>query len=115
MPPPSRAEPGAGLPLRPCAEGVLVALKVTPKSGADRIEGLIGDGDGVRLRLRVTAPPEKGKANEAVMKLLAKAWGVPKSSLSIASGETAPLKMLLAAGDPVALEAKIATHLRGLS
>ena len=113
MPPPSRAEQGTDLPLRACAEGVLVALKVTPKSGADRIEGLVADGEGTRLRLRVTAPPEKGKANEAVIKLLAKNWGLPKSSLSIASGETAPLKMLLVRGDPATLETKIATHLRG--
>ena len=106
---------GGELPLRACDEGVLVALKVTPKSGANRIEGLVSDGEGVRLRLRVTAPPEKGKANEAVIKLLAKAWGLPKSTLSIASGEAAPLKMLLAAGDPADLEPRIATYLRGLS
>ena len=94
---------------------MLVALKVTPKSGINRIEGLVSDGEGVRLRLRVTAAPEKGKANEAVMKLIAKAWGLPKSTLSIASGETAPLKMLLVRGDSASLEADIATYLRDLA
>ncbi|WP_339614498.1 DUF167 family protein [uncultured Parvibaculum sp.] len=103
------------LPVRRAPDGVLVALKVTPKSGANRIEGLVGDGDGTRLRLRVTAAPEKGKANEAVMKLVAKAWGLPKSSLSIASGETAPLKMLLVRGDSAVLEEDIAAYIRGLS
>ncbi|MGX1198252.1 DUF167 domain-containing protein [Parvibaculum sp. MBR-TMA-1.3b-4.2] len=103
------------LPVRRTPDGVLVALKVTPKSGANRIEGLVSDGEGTRLRLRVTAAPEKGKANEAVIKLVAKAWGLPKSSLSIASGETAPLKMLLVRGDSAALEADIATYIRALS
>ena len=111
MPPPLPAE----LPIRACADGVLVALKVTPKSGANRIEGLVADGEGVRLRLRVTAAPEKGKANEAVVKLLAKAWGLPKSTLSIASCETAPLKMLLVKGDASALQADIARHIAALS
>jgi len=46
------------------------------------------------LRLRVAAVPDKGKANAAVIALLAKALGLPKSALSITAGDTARLKTL---------------------
>ena len=62
------------------------------------------DGTAV-LRLRVSAVPDKGKANAAVVALLAKALDVPKSSVSVTSGETARLKTLAIMGDGVALAA----------
>ena len=58
-------------------------LRVTPNAGADTFT--IGDGI---IQVRVTATPEAGKANAAVLALLAKALGVPKSALSIVRGET---------------------------
>ena len=60
------------------------------------------DGSAV-LRLRVSAVPDKGKANAAVVALIAKALGVAKSSVSVTSGETARLKTLVVVGDSVAL------------
>lgn len=59
------------------------------------------------LRLRVTAVPDKGKANAAVIALLAKALGVPKSAMSVTAGETARLKTLAVAGDGSALMVRI--------
>ena len=58
-------------------------LRVTPNAGADTLT--IGEGI---VQVRVTATPEAGKANTAVLALLAKALGVPKSALSIVRGET---------------------------
>ncbi|WP_017667220.1 DUF167 domain-containing protein [Sandarakinorhabdus sp. AAP62] len=58
-------------------------LRVTPNASADTLT--IADGI---VQLRVTATPEAGKANAAVLALLAKALGVPKSSLAIVRGET---------------------------
>ena len=55
------------------------------------------------LRLRVSSVPDKGKANAAVVALLAKALGVPKSAVSVVSGETARLKTLAVVGDGAAL------------
>ncbi len=55
------------------------------------------------LRVRVNAVPDKGKANAAVAALLAKALGVPKSAVSVVSGETARMKTLDVAGDGAAL------------
>ena len=83
-------------------------LRVTPNAGADRIDGteLRDDGSAV-LRVRVTAVPDKGKANAAVIALLAKALGVPKSAVTLVSGDTARLKTIAIEGDPAALAARI--------
>lgn len=83
-------------------------MRVTPNAGADRIEGteLRDDGSAV-LRVRVKAVPDKGKANAAVIALLAKALAVPKSAVTLVSGDTARLKTLAIAGDPAALAARI--------
>ena len=51
--------------------------------------------------------PDKGKANTAVIALLAKALGVPKSAITVTSGETARLKTLAIAGDGPALVAAL--------
>jgi uncharacterized protein len=71
----------------------VLRLRVTPNAGRDAIEGYetLADGTTV-LRLRVAAVPDKGKANAAAIALLAKALGIPKSTLTITSGETARLK-----------------------
>jgi uncharacterized protein len=63
-------------------------LKVVPKSSRDRVVGWVGD----RLKVQVTAAPERGKANEAVVEVLAAALRVPRAHVRIVSGETSPLK-----------------------
>lgn len=50
-----------------------------------------------RLRARVTAAPEKGRANAALIALLAKTWGVPKSALDVASGQSDRSKVIAVA------------------
>lgn len=84
----------------------MLTLRVTPNAGIDRIEGveLRADGNAV-LRLRVKAVPDKGKANAAVVALLSKALGVPKSAIRLVSGETARLKTVAIAGEPEQLAA----------
>jgi uncharacterized protein len=59
------------------------------------------------LRVRVDAVPDKGKANAAVVALLAKALGVPKSAVSVVSGETARMKTLDVVGNGAALVDRI--------
>lgn len=67
---------------------------VTPKASANRIKvETLADGS-VLVRVYVTLVPEAGKANQAVLKLLAKEMGVPKSSLSIVRGETDRNKLI---------------------
>ena len=61
--------------------------------------------DGHALKIAVTAPPDKGKANAAVTAVLAKAFGVAKSSVAVIAGETDRRKVLRISGDPAALSA----------
>jgi uncharacterized protein (TIGR00251 family) len=94
---------------RVTASGLVLHLRVTPNAGADRIEGIETRDDGSAvLRLRVAAVPDKGKANAAVVALLSKALGVPKSSISVTAGETARLKTVAIAGDGEALALRLA-------
>lgn len=73
----------------------LLRLRVTPNAGRNAIEGFETLADGTEvLRIRVAAVPDKGKANAAVIALLAKSLRLPKSALTITSGETARLKTI---------------------
>ncbi|RVU36596.1 DUF167 domain-containing protein [Hwanghaeella grinnelliae] len=88
-------------PITPKPDGVTVSVRLTPKASANRIQGLAEDAaGGVVLKAAVTAPPEKGKANAALIKLLAKAWSLPKTSLTVISGATDRNKVLHIEGDP---------------
>ena len=72
-----------------------IAVRLTPRGGRDAIEGFSQDENGrLVLKARVAAPPVEGEANAALVKLVAKALGLPKSALRIVSGETARLKIL---------------------
>ena len=64
-------------------------VRVTPRAAQDRIDGF--DATGV-LRVRVTAPPADGAANEAITRLLAKALGLPPRDVTLVSGATARAK-----------------------
>ncbi len=79
-------------------------LRVTPKAARNGIDGTRTEADGgMALVVRVTATPEGGKANGAVIKLLAKNWGVPRSSIEITAGATDRRKTVRIAGDCEAL------------
>lgn len=85
-----------------------MALKVTPKAARRRIGAATTEADGaVVLKVAVTDAPEHGKANAAVIALLAKAWGVPKSTISVTAGAGGRRKTLHIAGDPEALMNKL--------
>jgi uncharacterized protein len=86
-------------------DGALVFVRASPGAAKDEIAGQWqGAGDEPRLAVKVAAPPDKGKANAAIIKLLAKALGVAKSTLSVSAGETARLKTVTIIGDPAVLE-----------
>ncbi len=67
-----------------------LAVHVTPRSGRDEVAGWRGS----ELSVRVTAPAEGGKATAAVCRIVAKALGVPKSSVSVVRGATSRHKVL---------------------
>lgn len=92
------------VPWTASAGGVRLSLRVTPNAGRDVIEGVeTRPGAGPQLRVRVRDVPDKGRANKGVLKLLAAALGVPASSLTLVSGETARDKIIDISGDPQAL------------
>jgi uncharacterized protein (TIGR00251 family) len=67
-----------------------IKVRLTPRGGRDRIEGWDGD----VLRVRVAAPPVDGKANEAMLRLLAKALGVAASNVRLVSGAQSRVKVV---------------------
>ena len=89
---------------RPSAQGITVALRVTPRGGRDDIDGLetLADGRTV-LKLRVRAIADGGEANRAVIELLARALGIPKARVRIVSGTTSRHKQVAIDGDAATL------------
>lgn len=78
-------------------------LRLTPKGGKDAVDGIETLSDGRRvIKARVRAAPENGKANAALIDLVAGLLKAPKSAVSIRSGETARIKHLFIAGAPAA-------------
>ena len=72
-----------------------LAVRLTPGASADRVDGWDVDADGRPvLKVRVRARPVEGEANEALVKLLAKALGVPRSSVDVMRGAQSRLKMI---------------------
>jgi uncharacterized protein YggU (UPF0235/DUF167 family) len=90
----------AGRPWSATAGGVALAVRLTPKGGRDSIDGIeiLADGRSV-LKVRVRAAPSKGEANAALMRLIAKAAGVPPRDVALAAGATARIKRLVISGD----------------
>ena len=99
-------------PWRATDGGLSVELKVTPGAKADRVDGVELQDDGTALlRVRLKAPPADGKANQALVKLLAKRWGLARSDVTLAAGQTGRRKRLQLTGDPAALAARLAEEL----
>jgi len=81
------------------AHGLTVTLKVQPKASRNAIGDVVEIPDGWALKVAVTAPADKGKANAAVVALLAKAFGVAKRDVTLVLGETDRRKVVHVAGD----------------
>ena len=95
-------------PLSLSTAGLRVALRVQPGASRTGIDGTKALDDGhLVLALRVSAPAEGGKANAAVIKLLAKTWKVPKSAIEVIAGHGDRRKTVLIAGDAAALQAHV--------
>jgi uncharacterized protein len=89
-------------------EGARVALRVTPRAASSRVQGIDVDGAGqAHLSVRVSAPPEAGKANAALIKLLARRWRMPQRDLEVVSGAGARRKVLQVRGSPDAVVARL--------
>lgn len=83
--------------------GTRLRLRVHPKARKDTITGVHAGA----LKVSVTAPPERGKANEAVVKVLAKALDLPKQAVAIVAGETSQDKTVVVALEPEELRGRL--------
>lgn len=81
-----------------------LAVRVTPRSSRDAVEGFDADG---RLTVRVTAAPTDGEANAAVTRLLAKALSLPPRDVVLVSGASARLKVFEVPLDPDQLQSRL--------
>jgi uncharacterized protein (TIGR00251 family) len=89
--------------LRRTANGVTLALRVQPRARRTALEL---DKAGA-LRSAVTAAPEDGKANQAVIELLSREWRLPKSAFEVVKGAAARGKTIGVTGEPAALARRI--------
>lgn len=103
----------AGRCWRATGAGLMLFVRLTPKSSRDEVEGVETRGDGHFLKARVRAVPDKGMANAALEKLIAKWLGVPASSVSLGKGGKSRLKSVCVAGDAEILKLRLETLLAG--
>lgn len=90
----------------PSQPDCIIAAHVTPRSGRDEVMGVKPDAEGqLEVQVRVTAPPDGGKANKAVCKLIAGTLGVPKSAVAVKRGETSRHKLIAVQASHEAVQA----------
>ncbi len=108
--------PSSGpLPARPVADGIVIAVRLTPNAGADQVSGAEAAGERQQvLRVSVRAAPEDGKANAAVTALLAKWLDEPKTGAELVSGGESRWKQVLIRGQAVMLMQKFAARIASL-
>jgi uncharacterized protein (TIGR00251 family) len=94
--------------LRLTSTGVTVALRAQPRARRNAV-----DCAGGALKVAVTAPAEDGKANGAVIDLLAAAWRLPRSTFAVTRGAANRDKVLSISGEPALLAGRIADWARG--
>ena len=82
------------IPIQESATGISFQVKVHPRAKRDAITGALGDA----LKLSLTAPPVEGRANEACVEFFARLLKVPRSSITIASGQSSRLKVIRITG-----------------
>jgi hypothetical protein len=82
------------IPVKDMPGGASFAVKVQPRAKRNAIAGALGDA----LKIALTAPPIEGKANEACIDLLATVLKVPRSSITIAAGQTSRNKVVRVTG-----------------
>jgi uncharacterized protein (TIGR00251 family) len=98
------------IPLRETAKGINFAVKVHPRARKNAVTGTSGDA----LKLALTAPPVEGKANQAAIDFFAHLFEIPRSSVTIASGDTSRNKVIRVEGLTLsAVQQKLASVLSG--
>ncbi len=97
---------------RELADGVAIAVKVTPRSRHPGLAGVAADAETARLRIGVREAAEDGRANRAACASLAAALGIPPGAVSVSAGATNRRKTLRVIGEPALLAARLAALCR---
>ncbi len=84
--------------VRERADGCSLAVRVQPGARRTAITGFYDDGQQPQLKIALKAPPIEGRANEALIAFLAEFFGLTRSAVTIAHGETGRSKLVLLAG-----------------
>ena len=102
-------------PIFPTRDGLRVAIRLSPRAGSTRVLGIVATAEGGRtVEASVTAPARNGQANEALLRLLARAWRLPRRDLSIVVGAASRNKIIRVAGDSHQLLAKLSSEIASL-
>ncbi|WP_232627694.1 DUF167 family protein [Methylobacterium sp. Leaf118] len=89
-------------------DGLVLAVRLTPRAGRDGLDGIRADAEGRPvLCLRVAAPPVEGAANAALVAFVARSLGLRRAEVALAASEASRTKRLRLSGDPAALAARI--------
>lgn len=80
-------------------EGVIVRLHIQPKASRSEIFGEYGEGDSIRLKVRISAPPVDDLANDELIRFLKKTTNIPVSRIHIIHGRTSKFKDVLFTGE----------------
>jgi uncharacterized protein len=83
-----------GSVLREHSDGCTLALRVQPAAKKSAITGVYGEGSEARLKIALQAPPVEGRANDALVTFLADFFGLPRSAVEIAHGQTGRSKLV---------------------
>ena len=101
--------------IAPTRSGLSVTIRLSPRARSDRLLGIIATAEGGRaVKASVTAPAQDGRANEALLQLLSRAWRLPRRDLSIVVGAASRNKIVHVAGDPDELIAKLSREIARL-
>ncbi len=86
---------------------ILLPIKAVPGASRDQIAGMLGD----RLKVRIAAAPEAGKANKSICTLIAKSLNIKPAMVQVASGHTNPEKIIRISGSDYRSTQHILDHL----
>jgi len=87
-------------PFHVTADGLRLAVRLTPRAGRDGVDGVALSPDGsAHLKLRLAAPPVEGAANAALIAFLARALGLRRADITLLAGDKSRLKRLAITGD----------------
>ncbi|MEM7192744.1 MAG: DUF167 family protein [Pseudomonadota bacterium] len=103
--------PATSLKIRESEHGIAIAVRLTPRSAMDAVDGVEAFGGDYVLKARVRAVPDKGEANRALEGLIADWLGIARSTVQVIQGQKSRTKIVSIDGSAIGVSALIATRL----